>query len=368
MRIMIACRAIDNMAGGIERQALALANEMAQRGHKVCLFTWDHDKAAAFYRIDEAVTWYKLDMGTPAKKAGFLLRFKRMKRIRKVVRKFKPEVCLGFQEGVFIAMRAYTLGMGIHVIAAERETLERHKYVKRRMPIWLTLFLFRFAKRITVQCPSYVSLYPKSLRKKIAVIPNAIQPATNFAYPKTQEAQTKVILCVGRLTFQKNHEALLRSFSLFHNQYPDWRIECVGGGGLEASLQLLSKELGLSDKVTFHPPSKKIQAYYVKAHFLVIPSKWEGFPNVLGEAMAHGLPAVGYHGCGGIPDLIEDGVNGFLAQGNGDVMSLKNALIKMINSESQYEEMSLNNRSKMKQYERGIVYNQWEDLIKGLYK
>ena len=61
-----------------------------------------------------------------------------------------------------------------------------------------------------------------------------------------------------------------------------------------------------------------VAAEYAAADLFCLPSRWEGFPNTVAEALAHGLPAVAYEGCAGTGDLVEPGENGLLAAGNGD--------------------------------------------------
>ena len=175
MRLVIACRAIDNMAGGVvERQAIALANEMARRGHTVLLLTLDMPDAQAFYQIDRTIEWYRFGFSNAGQKAGWGLRLRRMINIRALMKAVKPEAILAFQDGMFTTLLAYTLGMRIPLIASERETPCRYDFVKYATPPkWVVFNLYRFARSVTTQCPSYLKAYPESIANKITVVPNA---------------------------------------------------------------------------------------------------------------------------------------------------------------------------------------------------
>lgn len=366
MRVMIACRAIDNMAGGVERQAIALANELTKRGHEVALITFDREQATAFYDMHDDLGWFKVGLGDPLVRAGIGLRLKRLFHIRKVMKQFRPDTIIAFQDGMFLSLLIYTLGLGIKLLAAERESLDRYTFVKYRTSKSLVLFTYRFADQVLVQCDSYVKGYPEALQKKLFVVHNAIRQIEQSAYPKDKDRRQKVILCVGRLSYQKNQSVLIEAFSRIHGRHEDWILQFVGAGEHEDKLVKLVRALGVEDKVEFVGAVKDISAYYCSADFLCIPSLWEGFPNVLGEALAHGLPAVGYEKCGGVCDLIMDGENGLLCAGNGDLDSLTEALEQMMRDDEARSVFSEKAKKSVEQYSPSVVYDRWESVLEGV--
>ena len=70
MKILFAARSFDNIAGGVERMAISLMNEMVRRGHKVSLLTWDYNDAVTFYPLSKKVNWFKINHGEPLGKAS----------------------------------------------------------------------------------------------------------------------------------------------------------------------------------------------------------------------------------------------------------------------------------------------------------
>ncbi|NCC52302.1 MAG: glycosyltransferase family 4 protein [Spartobacteria bacterium] len=363
MRLMIACRAIDNMAGGVERQALALANAMHTRGHDVCLFTLDGPQAEAFYPLARGISWFRLGLGNPLEKASWQMRFSRMHRVRRMLMDHRPDILLAFQSGMFFTMRAYGMGFPIPIVAAERESPYRFDHLKvGKYRSWLFQSM-RLATRITVQCPSYIGAYPAFLRSRISVIPNAIMPAKQRASPQGDVVTRKTLLCVGRLGFQKNQLVLVHAFESLCKAFPDWRLLLVGEGDGRRDIEDAIRRLGLSERVELIGAVKDVEALYARSHALCIPSRWEGFPNVLGEAFAHGLPAVGYAGCGGVCDLIEHNKNGLLAQGNGDLESLRDALARLMTDAALRQKMGVHAVRTVELYAPSRVYDQWETFL-----
>ena len=363
MRLVIACRAINNMAGGVERQALALANEMSRRGHKVSLLTLDSSGAEAFYKIDKTVDWYKLDIGNHSKKASWVIRIKRKKHIRQILNSFKPSLCIAFQDGMFMALRAYTAGMCIPIIAAERESPFRFEFISAGKYRYLIYQAMRFAHHITIQCDSYLDEYPKWLRSKITIIPNAVEQCNNTVEYKICKKEYKILLCVGRLGYQKNQLLLVKVFTRLGQIFTDWKLVFIGEGEGREELETAIHDSGLSDRIELIGAVKNVPDWYLQSEILCVPSRWEGFPNVVGEALAHGLPVVGFDGCGGVRDLIITNKNGLLAEGNDNAESLLSSLRYIMASERKRNYMQSHARPSVQKYKPQLVYDKWERLL-----
>jgi len=363
MKILIICRSFNNMAGGIERMAAALMNEMCARGHEVSLLTWDLAGAKAFYEFDDRISWYNLDLGSHVNKAGFILRIKRMLKMRRLLKEIDPNIILAFQHGTFISSRIYSLGQGYPIISAERESPSRFEHLKAGKWQWFIYQSFRLARNITIQCESYRKEYPGYLHNKIVTISNPVFPAKCFAKPIGEENGRNKLLSVGRLSYQKNHMALIKGFSKICYDFPNWDLVIAGEGEERKILEKEIKDLGLENRISLLGAVKDTEELYCNSHLLCLASRWEGFPNVIAESLAHGLPVVGFSECGGMKDLIEDGVNGILAKGNNNPESLAQALSKLMAEDSYRGKMSKSAVKSMELYQPNKIFDRWESFL-----
>ena len=105
--------------------------------------------------------------------------------------------------------------------------------------------------------------------------------------------QSRKFLAVGRFSRRhKGFDLLIEAFHLFAATNADWTLDIVGEGEEEPLYRQLISQYQLEDRVSIHPFTNNIQAYYSEAQVYVLSSRWEGFGLVLVEAMAHGLPVV----------------------------------------------------------------------------
>ncbi|MGZ9096688.1 MAG: glycosyltransferase family 4 protein [Micavibrio sp.] len=366
MKILVNCRAFDNMAGGVERMAIAMMGALCERSHDVILLTWDKEDARPFYAMDPRITWHKLNLGNPDEKAGWELRLRRALRVRKIVASIRPDVMIGFQHGAFLALRLFTLGLGIPTIAAERNAPTRFEFSsegKRRHIIFLTFLL---ASRITIQCENYRNQYPSYLRSKITTISNPVFPARCQATPAGIEGQKKTMLSVGRISYQKNFDVLIDAFSRICTEFPDWHLLIAGDGEGRHELNEKIIQRGLESKITLAGAVSDVELHYCSSHAFCLPSRWEGFPNALAEAMAHGLPVIGFRECAGVNDLIQHQKNGILADGNGNVDTLTASLREIMQNAEARILMGQAGSNAMKNYAPKKIFDLWETLFRNV--
>ena len=345
-------------SGGAERMICRLASEMHARGHEVQIVSWDGPGSEAFYPLPREVKWHKLGF-VP----GLKDKIRRTRALRRLCREERPDVFVGFVMSADKTIYAANLGTGVPMIAAERNapTMYGLKMGAFRQALYFNLF--RLCRKIAVQFEEYRNGYPAYLHEKIVAIPNPVKPASAFARPGDDTAGIRMLLAVGRLVDQKQFEVLLNAYALIADEFPDWCLRIVGDGENRGSLEHQIQSLGLSNRVTLPGATSDIQAEYVNAHLFVLPSRWEGFPNALAEALAHGLPAAGFADCPGVNDLIADGSNGLMAAGTDDPQSLANTLRRLMADDKLRREMGAQAVESMEPYEPRKVFDFWETLL-----
>jgi glycosyltransferase involved in cell wall biosynthesis len=107
------------------------------------------------------------------------------------------------------------------------------------------------------------------------------------------DVTAKKFLAVGRMSPQhKGFDILINAFALFAKDNKEWTLDIVGDGPEHDMLQNLIIRYQLQDRITIHPFTQDIQSYYSEVSVFVLSSRWEGFPLVIMEALAHGLPII----------------------------------------------------------------------------
>ncbi len=144
--------------------------------------------------------------------------------------------------------------------------------------------------------------------------------------------EISTIIACGRLTYQKNYPLLFQAFSKVLKEN-DARLLILGEGEEKNKLKSLANELGIQENVEFLGFKNNPFKYIAKSDIFVLSSLYEGFPNVIIEAMACGTAVVSTDCPSGPNEIITDGVNGLLVP-VGDENAMAEAILKLIKDES----------------------------------
>jgi len=353
------------MAGGVERMATLIMNEMVSRGFRIALLTWDLDYAESHYQLDPRISWLKLNLGSPHVAAGNILRLKRQLSIRRIVKQIQPHITISFQVGTFIALRTAIFGLGIPCIAAERNSRDLFNFVKRgRLQKFFADLSLLLADCVTIQFHSYYKQYLPMLRRRIVVIPNPVMPVAKPAIFAQHHESVVRILNVGRLSYQKNQVFLLLAFAKISALYPNHILTIVGEGEMRPKLENTIKCLNLVGKVQLIGAVADVDEWYRKSSFFVFPSLWEGFPNSLVEALSHGLPAVGLAQTAGVNELIKPNENGLLSP--NDVSNFSSAMKFIIDDDDFRKRAGIAARESVQHCSPQAIFDDWEQLFTAL--
>lgn len=148
---------------------------------------------------------------------------------------------------------------------------------------------------------------------------NGIADTSHRAHPGDSGIPT--VVTVARFAPQKDHDLLLRAAASLSCPF---HIVFVGDGPTESTVRALARQLGIGDRIQFLGPRLDVPEILAAAHIFALPSKWEGFPLSILEAMRAELPVIASD-VGGVSEAVIDETNGFLVRA-GDVDSFRDKL------------------------------------------
>lgn len=351
------------MAGGLERNFVLLANHFAQQGKNVHLITFDFPGASAHYKLSPKIKWHQIAQTPPHSAISFWQRYFLIIRIRKILKALRKPILICFHHGILARVVAATLGLNSPIICSERNSLELYSHITQTNKWSLGFALLIISSYITVQFPRYIKDYPWWLKNRIRVIPNPVFPAKAHALPTRPSTTGRFILIqLGRLCDQKNQILLIDAFASICKKHYQWDLHIVGDGNLKEDIISHIKHLALRDRVFLMGNRNDVPELLTSSHLFCIPSKWEGFPNALAEAMAHGLPAIGLSDCPGVRDLIIDNETGKLTSKKG----LSQALDHLMSNPKTRQAMGGKARTYIAQYTPDKSFQCWNSLLEEL--
>lgn len=314
MKIAFVIKYLENASGGAERVLRDVSAGLCDLGHEVTILSFDRQQAESFFLLDTRVQWIKLDKARDQQRLdrGFshLLRsLGPMLTLRRELKRLKPQAAVGFMVTAFLPLSLFGMGLGIGLYGSEHNTYANYRSSLKRVAFRLAVARLQ---KTSVLSKSVAQTFPASVQKRMIIIANPVMIAERRAQSVGKQEGTKICLNVGSLSKQKDQVTLIKAFGLLQNDCPDWHLRIVGEGPLRATLENLIRELDLQIRVTLVGQVSNIAEEYVNAQLFVTTSIYEGFGLVTAEAIAHGLPAIGFADCHGTNEIIQDRINGTL--------------------------------------------------------
>jgi len=321
--------------GGAERVMASLASRLSDRGHEVTLVTLDDGKKNR-HQVAASVTRVCLDRMRPSRNrfSGILANLGRVVALRRSLAKSRPEVVLSFCDSTNVLTLVSTLGWSIPVVVSERSDPSSQRLAAPWQ--WLRTKLYRNAARVIVLTEAAARTVAPWCSAPPIVIASAVDfppdppPDSDVGGDKVPTCgRPPIVLGIGRLEIEKGFDQLLIAFAAVAPRHPDWRLVIYGEGSLRGELERLRDGLGLRDRVDLPGWVRPIWPAIRGGELFVLPSRYEGFPSALLEAMACGLACVAFACPSGPSAIIRDGVDGLLVP-PGDTDALAIAIEKCI--------------------------------------
>jgi glycosyltransferase involved in cell wall biosynthesis len=195
----------------------------------------------------------------------------------------------------------------------------------------------------------------------IQSIPNAVPDTGDGVSPLTE----KVVVAAGRFASQKGFDMLIPAWRVVAERHPDWELRIYGDGKERDNLQKLIDKFRLGDSVRLMGASRRMYDDMRKGSILVMSSRFEGFPMVLLEGMACGLPPVAFDFPNGARELIADGANGVLVK-HRDVDALGAGLCQLIEDPAKRMAYGARAAATVREYDSERLAERWHDLFTDL--
>jgi GalNAc-alpha-(1->4)-GalNAc-alpha-(1->3)-diNAcBac-PP-undecaprenol alpha-1,4-N-acetyl-D-galactosaminyltransferase len=350
-------------SGGAERVASTLANAWTGRGDEVTLMPTFSGRGECFYELSPEVRLIYLADLVSSRVRTWVNQLARIRALRRFISTEQPDVIISFLSNVNVAAVIASIGLGIPVIICERTD----PFV---MPTSLELQLacrltYPFANVLVVQTQAVATKYATSIRslKRLWVIPNPVSEQILNTQYHPSATKTKRLLGIGRLDEGKQFDVLIKVFANLVQRHINWSLRIVGDGHLQTVLQQQITSLGLDACIELAGRSTDVGDELVKADIFAMTSKYEGFPNVLLEAMAAGLPCVTFNSPSGPQEISMDGQVALLVPLN-DEQALELALERlMLDADLRRTLGDQARKSVIERYSLSTVLEKWDELF-----
>lgn len=347
--------------GGAERVAVTVANYLVNNGYDINFIVMNLYNSVYQDQLDKKINLVNLKV-KHARGSFFA--------VRNYLKNYRPQKILVFNHelAVVLVVLRKLIHYNFYLIARNINTLSEN--IKFEQSIWHKYFkdimirkLYNKVDKIIAQSAGMKNdllKYYNFNENKIIIINNPLPSEFSLILKKTpiRSHKNKELLFVGRIEKQKGLKYLLDAMSIVIKNEPQVVLRILGEGSLKNKLINYASSINISDHVIFDTFKKEIIPYYQNARLTVLPSLFEGFPNVLVESIACGTPVIAFDCKSGPSEIIQDGVNGFLVE-YLNTKQLAEKIIDGINHEWNYYQI----QSTALQYETENILTKYMDVI-----
>lgn len=347
-------------AGGAEKIINMLAHHRLARGDRVHIFALTAADNRSYFSYDGRISLDSFGAGDRGLR-NVLPIGRKMVRLRQRLRDLKPDLVISFLTKINVQASLVAKTLGIPVIVSERNNFR----TQHMNPLWRLLSTIgaHCSTRMVMQTEAARSALPAFLRQKSSVIPN---PVSTGEFKAGRAHDGGRVVAVGRLDKQKGFDLLLEAFAMARVRAPGLRLTIFGEGPERASLEAQASSLHIGDAVSLPGITGTPGAWRSGADILVLSSRFEGFPNVLAEALAAGIPSIAFDCDWGPREIITHRDNGLLVP-PGDVAALSDGLVELTADERLRRRIS-EKAAGDSRFSVNAILAQWDTLVEAAVK
>ena len=359
MKILIVVNSFQQ--GGAERAAIRVAESMLGDGHNIVVATWSnsHD----FYKLDSNIK--RINLGNFFHHSGFLVprlgrrfsnigKFFNLIQHRSEIKKIKPDVVVCFEALVGSITAISLLGTKFPVVISERVNPNPAVYKPHQIAQKLRPFIYKRIATCSVQTQGFANWVHSHWNITAVVTPNHIPNDWIFKRVTIENEVTRIV-SIGRVEPQKGFDTLLNSWSRLGSITTGKSLEIFGSQNNPEYLEFLMEKA--PSNVHFHDAQEDIKAVLDDSSVFVSSSRFEGFPNVVLEALARGVPTIASFSSDIINAL--NNVNALLGYEPEDEDKLTTHLRRIIEDSSTRIQLSMAANEAISHYTWKEVGNHW---------
>lgn len=339
-----------------------LANGWVVRGRSVALVTLA-GTGGDTYQLDKHVKRVGLDVeresGSPVRAIAHNVR--KIRALRRAVISIAPDVVVSFVDRVNVLTLLSCIGLRVPVVVSERVHPLHHDVGR----FWSLL------RRLTYPRADALVIQSETSRawaggvvpaRRIHVIPNPVGDQFSGRGEHIKSVRRPIVLGVGRLSPEKGFDLLIKAFRSVAERHAEWSLVIIGVGPNEAELKEIAAKLLPSHAVLFPGTVRDPERYYRVAGLFVLPSRFEGFPNALLEAMACGCAVIATNSPGGTSEIVRHDVDGLLIP-PGDLETLTKEMDRLMTDAGERSRLGVRAVEVSSRFGLDRITALWEDVI-----
>lgn len=354
----------------------ALSSQLADRDHQVTLITLD-DGAKDRHEVSPQVSRRSLDVMSES--GNLVTRLRRMRQrtllLRAAIIESNPDVVLSFCDRTNILALLATRPLSLPVVISERSDPSMQNL--GNVWEWLRVRTYRRATKIIALTPESAKRLRAIAGKEVHVIPSAVDapPQSITSSTRTDANRNRRILAIGRLEHEKGFDRLIRAFAPIaaasqetgveaevEAEPKGWSLRILGEGSQREQLEQQARDLDLADRVTFPGWVKNVWEELSQATLFVLPSRYEGFPSALLEAMAAGVPSIAVDCESGPRAVINDSQCGLLVENSEQ--TLTEAMRTLIDDPERRIQVGLAGKKVIERFGWNAMTSAYEDVLR----
>ncbi len=363
--------------GGTERIITEKANYLAEHcGYDIYIITCTQPSTELnYYHLSNKISQINLDIRYYSvykykypkrlwKKWAMNIYFK--KRLRETVDQINPDIIIGVGHYKADIISGFYKKSKIIIECHDGRLITSllSKKTKRSIisKLYMPYYRWRYFRAIERHADIVVTLTEGAKEKwhkakHVIVLPN-ISTMSVLHY---SNCESKRIIAVGRLRWEKGFERLIDIWKSVSLKYPCWQLDIYGEGELKDELtqKIISENV---QNIFLHEPTQDISNEYANSSICLVTSYFEGFSLVILEAMKHGLPCIAFDCPYGPRSIIENGISGYLIQEDNKTDYIKN-LCSLMDNAPLRKQISLAAIERSRHFDTEIIMGQWKSLF-----